>query len=69
MASTPKVRTHAVFVDQKGGALDALVLPPVQVALAPDAVGLQNRMLWIGDEREGEFVFVGKFLVRGNLVR
>src|SRR3984893_2086005 len=62
----PYAAHHAFLVDEKGGALDPHVFPPVHALLDPDAVALAHLALDVGGESEGQLVLLLELVVRGD---
>src|SRR5579875_523356 len=61
--------THdAIFIDEKSGALDAHERFPIHALFAVNAIEPRNAGLTIGEQREGQAVLVGEFLVRGSTI-
>ena len=58
------VGDDAFFVDDEGGAGGAHVSTAVHRLLLPHAVGFVDGLVFVGQQREGQFVLVGKLVVR-----
>lgn len=53
----------AVRGNDEGAAVDAHVFFAHEFFQAVDAIGLRHLILFVGEEGEGEVVFIGEFLV------
>src|SRR5260370_37132994 len=64
----PDFTNNPIFIDEERLAINAHVFLAEHVLLFPRAIKLRNSCICISQQRKGQTVFVGKFLMRSNII-